>query len=206
MNDRPVRDVSLRLGVRIEIISIAWMVVEAAGALVAGVIARSTALEVFGVDSVIEMIGGATLLWRLIVETRGNAVSRIERAEKVSEWVIGIALVLLSVYIVAASILALVNRDEARPSILGIVITIGSSVFMPILAARKKKVGKAIGSKALEADGFCSMVCAYMSWIVLVDVLATVVVGWWWIDSVMALCLAYFVAKEGLEAVESARE
>lgn len=206
MNNRVIRDVPLRIGVRIEIVSIAWMIVEGVGTLVAGVMANSTSLEVFGIDSVIEIIGGVTLLWRLVVETRGNPISKVQRAETVSEWIIGIALVVLAVYIVVVSVLGLVHLERARPSVLGIVITGASSVFMPIIATKKKKVGREIGSKALEADGFCSMVCAYMSWIVLVGVLATAAIGWWWIDSVISLCLVYFVAKEGLEALESARE
>lgn len=189
---------------RIEIISVAWMIIEAVGTLVAGVMASSTSLEVFGIDSVIEIIGSVTLLWRLSVEARGNSVDKVKRAENVSEWMVGIALLLLAIYIVVASILAIVNHEQASPSILGIAITVASSAFMPILAAQKKKVGKAIGSKALEADGFCSMVCAYMSWIVLVGVVATAAIGWWWIDAVISFCLVYFVAKEGLEAVESA--
>lgn len=206
MSDQTIREQTVRSGVVIEIVSVAWMILEAAGTVTAGVIARSTALEVFGIDSIIEIVGGVTLLWRLTVEARGGSMKRVRRAEHSAEWIIGVALLALALYIVAAAILALVNHETASPSVLGIVVTLISSAFMPFLAVRKKKIGKAIGSKALVADGFCSMVCAYMSWIVLVGVVATAVSGWWWVDAVTSLGLVYFVAKEGLEAVESARE
>jgi divalent metal cation (Fe/Co/Zn/Cd) transporter len=69
----------------------------------------------------------------------------------------------------------------------------------PFIASSKKRIAKRIASRALEADGSCSMVCAYMSWIVLVGVIATAFLGWWWIDSVAALGLVYFVVHEGWE-------
>lgn len=206
MSEPALHAQSVRTGVRIELLSITWMAIEAAGTIVAGVLAGSTALEVFGIDSVIEIVGGATLLWRLQVETRGGSVDKIRRAEQRSSWVMGIALLLLAVYIVIASVVALVRHDHASPSALGIVVTVIASVLMPILANRKKRVGRAIGSSALEADGFCSMVCAYMSWLVVIGVIATAVIGWWWIDAVISLSLVYFVGKEGLEQLESARE
>lgn len=96
-----------------------------------------------------------------------------------------------------------VERNQA--SVLGLGIAIASSILMPILAAAKKRIGRQIGSKALEADGSCSMVCAYMSWIVLAGVLATAILGWWWLDSIAALGLVYFVVHGRMEAIEEAR-
>jgi divalent metal cation (Fe/Co/Zn/Cd) transporter len=76
---------------------------------------------------------------------------------------------------------------------------------MPFLATTKKRVGRRIGSKALVSDGACSMVCAYMSWILLAGVAATALFGWWWADAVAALGFVWFVIHEGLEAVNDAR-
>ena len=77
---------------------------------------------------------------------------------------------------------------------------------MPFLAVSKKRIGRRIGSKALISDGSCSMVCAYMSWILLAGVAATSLLGWWWADSVAALGFVWFVVHEGLEAIDEARE
>lgn len=88
---------------------------------------------------------------------------------------------------------------------LGIGIAVASSILMPFLATTRKRAGRRIGSKALVSDGACSMVCACMSWILLVGVAATSLLGWWWADSVAALGFVWFIAREGLEAVHDAR-
>ena len=197
---------SLRNGIGIELASASWMIVEAAAALLAGAMAHSVALIAFGADSIIELVAGAALLWRLYVEASGAGMERVERAEKRASWIVGIGLLLLALYIVVASIRSLLAREGPEAAPLGIGITAASSILMPLLAAGKKRIGKSIGSRALESDGSCSMVCAYMSWIVLGGVLLTALLGWWWIDAAAALGLVYFVVHEGWEAIEDARD
>lgn len=92
-----------------------------------------------------------------------------------------------------------------QSSYLGIGLAIASGVIMPYLSRAKKRIGSEIGSKALRADGSCSIVCAYMAWTVLAGVVLTALLGWWWIDSIAALALVYFVVKEGWEAIQEAR-
>ena len=200
------RETSLRSGIGIEWASVSWTIVEAAAALLAGAMAHSVALIAYGADSVIELVAGAALLRRLYVEAKGAGVERVERAEKRASWIVGIGLLVLALYIVVSSIGSLVARAGPEAAPLGIGITAASSVLMPLLAARKKRIGRRIGSRALESDGSCSMVCAYMSWIVLGGVVFTAFLGWWWIDAVAALGLVYFVVHEGWEAVEDARD
>jgi divalent metal cation (Fe/Co/Zn/Cd) transporter len=195
----------LRSGIGIEWVSTSWMIVEAAAALLAGAMARSVALIAYGADSIIELVAGAALLRRLYVEANGAGIERVERAEKRASRIVGISLLLLALYIVVASIRSLLAREGPEAAPLGIGITAASSILMPLLAAGKKRIGRRIGSRALESDGSCSMVCAYMSWIVLGGVVFTAFLGWWWIDAVAALGLVYFVAREGLEAIRDAR-
>jgi len=197
---------SLRSGIRIEWASVSWMIVEAAAALLAGAMARSVALIAYGADSIIELVAGAALLRRLYVEGSGAGIERVEKAEKRASWIVGIGLLLLALYIVVSSITSLVARAGPEAAPLGIGITAASSVLMPLLAAGKMRIGRRIGSRALESDGSCSMVCAYMSWIVLGGVVLTALLGWWWIDAVAALGLVYFVVHEGREAIEDARD
>ncbi|HUZ17334.1 MAG TPA: cation transporter [Spirochaetia bacterium] len=193
-------------GIVVEWLSIAWMVIEGAAAVGAGIQAHSTALTAFGIDSFVELVAGAALLWRLSAEARGAGEERVERAERAASWIVGAALIALSLYILADSALKLIAHARPEFSALGLAVSAASSLLMPVIANAKKRIGKRIGSRALEADGSCSMVCAYMSWIVLLGVAATAILGWWWIDSVAALGLVYFVAHEGWEALESARE
>jgi divalent metal cation (Fe/Co/Zn/Cd) transporter len=182
------------------------MIVEAVAAVLAGVMAHSVALIAFGADSVIELVTGGALLWRLYVEANHADIERVERAEKTASWIVGIGLIALAFYIVLASIRSLLLREGPEAAPLGIAVTAVSSILMPIIAGGKKRIGCRIGSRALESDGSCGMICAYMSWIVLGGVLFTALLGWWWIDAAAALGLVYFVVHEGLEAIEDARK
>ena len=182
---------SVRRGVRIEAVSNLWMVIEAGVAISAGVAAHSLALTAFGADSVIELVTGGVLLWRLILEARGAHSAQVERAETRSSWVVGIALLALAVYIVVASVVKLVTHQGAETSYLGLGLAVASGMIMPYLSRAKKRIGADIGSPALRSDGSCSMVCAYMSWILIAGVALTAVLGWWWIDSMAALALVY---------------
>jgi divalent metal cation (Fe/Co/Zn/Cd) transporter len=200
-----IHEMSVKRGINIEIVSIVWMVLEAAVALGSGMMAHSLSLVAFGADSIIELVAGGVLLWRLTIEARGASLNRVQKAEKRSSWVVCMALLLLAVYIAVASIDKLVSHQGAESSYVGIGLAIASGIIMPYLSRAKKRIGSEIGSKALSADGSCSMVCAYMAWTVLAGVALTALLGWWWIDSIAALALVYFVVKEGWEAIEEAR-
>lgn len=200
-----IREMSVKRGINIEIVSILWMVIEAVVALASGIMAHSLSLVAFGADSIIELAAGGVLLWRLTIEARGASLARVTKAERTSSWVAGVALLLLAVYIVVASIEKLVTHQGAESSYLGIGLALASGVIMPYLSRAKKRIGAEIGSKALRADGSCSIVCAYMAWTVLGGVALTALLGWWWIDSLAAFGLVYFVVKEGWEAIQAAR-
>jgi divalent metal cation (Fe/Co/Zn/Cd) transporter len=195
----------LARGIQIEWLSVAWMVIEALAALFAGILAHSTALIAFGADSVIELVAGGALLFRLYTESNGGDPERVEKAERAASWIVGIALLALAAYIVVFSAVSLLTQSHPEATTLGIGIAVASSILMPLLATTKKRVGRRIGSKALVSDGACSMVCAYMSWILLAGVAATALFGWWWADAVAALGFVWFVIHEGLEAVNDAR-
>jgi hypothetical protein len=98
------RQKQIRLGIGIEIVAIIWMVIEATVALTTGIITRSISLEGFGIDSIIELIAGGILLWRLLIESRGNAPEQVEHAERRAAWVTAIGLFALAGYIVVDSI------------------------------------------------------------------------------------------------------
>lgn len=196
---------SVTRGILIEWLSVVWMIVEAAVATAAGIRAHSIVLLAFGLDSIVELVSASALLWRLYVEAGGRDESKVESAERIATWVVGISLLLLALYILAASIRSLVSGGGSEPALWGLGVTAIASVAMPLLATAKKRIGRSLGSAALEADGSCSMVCAYMSWITLAGVAANALLGLRWIDAVAALALVYFVAHEGLEAVEAAR-
>ena len=200
-----VQALQVKKGINIEIVSILWMIVEAVVAIRAGILAHSLALTAFGADSVIELVASAILLWRLYVESSGASLERVKQAEKKASWVVGVALLALAGYIVVSAGFDLWTRSGSEKSMLGLALAIASGMIMPYLSREKKRIGTEIGSKALRADGSCSIVCAYMAWTLIVGLVLTALVGWWWLNALAGLALVYFVVKEGIEAIQEAR-
>ncbi|WP_207229226.1 cation transporter [Ktedonosporobacter rubrisoli] len=201
----PRRPGQVRLGIGIEVIAIVWMLIEATVALTTGFATRSVSLEGFGIDSIIELIAGGMLLWRLLVEQQGGSVERVEYAERRAAWVTALSLFALALYIVGDSILSVLSRTRPASSWWGVGLAIAAAVIMPLLFIGKRRVAKRIGSAALKADAACSLTCAYMSVALLLGLLLNRLFGWWWADSLAALALVYFVVQEGREAWHEAR-
>jgi divalent metal cation (Fe/Co/Zn/Cd) transporter len=195
----------LRLGIWIELIALFWMVIEASIAITAGFATRSVSLEGFGVDSIIELIAGSILLWRLLVEQRGGSIEVVSQAERRASWITGICLFGLALYIVADSIFAILTQSHPQVSWWGIGLAIAAAIIMPLLWQGKLRVAKHIGSTALKADAVCSVTCAYMSFALLIGLLLNAFLGFWWADALAALALVYFIVREGREAIYEAR-
>lgn len=199
------RPAGVRAGVRVEVVTVAWMLVEAAIALTAGILAGSVLLTAFGIDSILELVSGGALLWRLVTESRGGSVERVERAENRAAWIAGIGLALLCVYIVATAGLSLWSRTRPEGSAAGIGLAVAAVILMPVLVVKKRQIAAAIGSAALRADAACSLTCAYVAATLLVGLVLNTVFGWWWADPVAALALLYWIVPEAREALENAR-
>lgn len=195
----------VRRGIAVEWVSIGWMVVEGTVAIGAGLAASSLVLTAFGVDSVIELVAGAVLLWRLAVEARGAPLAQVEQAERRASGVVGAALLALALYVVVMAGYDVWTRTGSGTSLPGLALAVASGMVMPYLARAKKRVGTQIGSPALRTDGSCSMVCAYMAWTVVAGLVVQMAFGWWWLNAVAGLALAYFITTEGLESLGEAR-
>jgi divalent metal cation (Fe/Co/Zn/Cd) transporter len=181
------------------------MLIEAGVALSVGFATRSISLQGFGLDSIVELIAGGILLWRLLVEQRGGSTERIETAERRGAFVTAISLFALAVYIVGDSAFALVTRTQPEASWWGVSLALAAAIIMPLLWQGKLRVAKQIGSAALKADAACSVTCAYMSLTLLAGLLLNRLFGWWWADPLAALALVYFLVQEGREAWHEAR-
>lgn len=192
---------AMRRGLRIEFLSLGWMGIEAAVGIGAGIAAHALALQAFGVDSVIELVSGGILIWRLRVEVNGAVPERVAAAERRANGMVGWLLVALSAYIMVMAGLALVGHNGGGPTDLGLGLAVAAAVVMPILARSKRIIGEQIGSAALVADGSCNMVCAYLAWAVLVGLLLKTTLGWWWLNPAAGLAVVYFILREGLEAI-----
>ncbi|MDR3554729.1 MAG: cation transporter [Syntrophobacteraceae bacterium] len=195
----------VRSGIWIELVTIVWMTIEAGVAITVGFATRSVSLKGFGFDSIIELIAGGILLWRLLVEERGGSLERIEQAERRASWVTAISLFVLAIYIVSDSALAFFTRTKPESSWWGIGLAVAAAIGMPLLWKGKLRIAKRIGSAALKADAACSITCGYMSLTLLAGLLLNRLFGWWWADPLAAFGLVYFLVREGREAWHEAR-
>jgi divalent metal cation (Fe/Co/Zn/Cd) transporter len=199
------RQEAVRLGVRLEVVTVVWMALEAVLAIGAGIVARSVLLTAFGFDSVIELISGGTLLWRLSSEARGASSERVETVERRATRISAVLLVLLCAYVVLVGVAGLVARLRPEGSPFGVAVAAVAVVVMPLLAWRKRRANLVIGSPALRADIAETITCAYLAAATLVGTGLNLVAGWWWAEYAAALVLLIFIAMETREAIESAR-
>src|SRR5438105_12909056 len=128
------------------------MLAEAVLAIGAGIAARSILLTAFGLDSVIELISGGTLLWRLALEARESAMQSVERIELRATRISAVLLLLLCLYVVGVGLAGLLTRLEPEASALGLVVAAAAVLVMPILAWRQRPANRPTGRSALRAD------------------------------------------------------
>ena len=195
----------VRSGIRIEILSLAWMVVEMAVSIYAGIAAGSVLLAAFGIDSLIEIVSSVVLLWRLQVESRGGNLERVEQAEKTATRIVAILLALLSIYVLVTAVSGLLSQSRPESSPLGIAVSAAAVLFMPYLAITKRRIARRIDSDALAGDAAESITCAYMAGTVLIGLLLYTAFGWWWVEDVAALVFLVWLGRETWEAFEEAR-
>ncbi len=189
----------VKRGRRLEYFTILWNSLEAVAALISGLIAGSVALVSFGLDSFIEVASGAALLWRLQQDT--DLASR-EKAERLTLRMVGFCFLLLSAYVAYESVSALVTRQSAEKSPVGIAIAVASLVAMPLLSCAKRRVSAGIRSAAMAADARQTDFCAYLSGILLGGLLLNALFGLWWADPVAGLIMVPIIAKEGITGLQ----
>jgi len=164
----------------------------------AGLLAGSIALVGFGTDSLIELTAGAAALWRLSADLNQG---RRERVEQQTLRLIGLCFLALAGYVSLEAIQGLVDRTAPEQSALGIGIAAASLLVMPFLARAKRAVALQLGSGALAAEAKQTLICTYLSAILLVGLAVNALWGWWWADPVAGLSMVPLIVWEGLEGV-----
>jgi divalent metal cation (Fe/Co/Zn/Cd) transporter len=192
------RTALVRRGLALNYLTIGYNVLEAVVALGAGIVAGSVALVGFGLDSVIEVTASGAAQWRLRSDLDH---ARRERVERATLRIIGWSFLALAGYVVVDSANALLRHEPPERSVVGLVLLALSSVVMPVLARAKRRVARAMTSRALEADAMQTSLCAYLSVVALAGVALNAVLGWWWADPVAALAMTPIIAREGLEGI-----
>ena len=187
-----------RLAHRVKLLSwlsLAWMTVEGAVAIAAGIVAGSIALVGFGLDSAIEGFASIIIIWRFTGH-RVFSHAAEERAQKL----VAVQFFLLAPYVAVESIRGLVGGDHPDVSWVGIGLAIGSVIFMPMLGIAKQRLADQLGSAATAGEGRQNMLCAYLAGALLVGLLGNLLVGAWWLDPGVGLLIAGVAVKEGVEA------
>jgi divalent metal cation (Fe/Co/Zn/Cd) transporter len=188
------RALQIQRGLRLEYITIAYNLLEAVSAMVAGLLAGSVALVGFSLDSIIEVTSGAALVWRLTGDHKRDRELRDQKALRT----VGVCFLALAAYIGFDSGKALILHEAPEESIWGIVIAVGSIIVMPILARAKRRVAASIGSASLHADAKQTELCTYLSVIVLAGLALNASLGWWWADPLAGLAMIPIIVKEGI--------
>lgn len=181
-----------RRGRWLGIFTIGWNSLEAVVAVGAGILAGSVALVGFGVDSVIESLSGAVIVWRLFSG---------EHREQLALRLVGISLLLLAAYVGFDAVKSLALREAPEESPVGMLLALASLIVMPLLAREKRSVAAQLGSRAMHADSRQTDICFYLSVILFLGLGCNAVAGWWWADPVAALTMIPIIVKEGTDAL-----
>lgn len=185
-----------RLGRRAQLLaalSVAYNAVEAVIAISAGLVAGSVALVGFGLDSVVEVSSGVIILWQFrhpLPESRERTAQRLMAASFFA----------LAAYVGFESVRALLGDHEPEVSRVGIGLAIASLMVMPFLSWAQRRTGRALGSGAVVADSTQTLLCSYLSAVLLAGLVLNATLGWHWADPLAGLVIAAIAIREGRDA------
>lgn len=173
--------------------TITYNIIEAIVAITAGTVASSSALIAFGLDSIIEVTSAAAVAWQFSVKDP-------EAREKTALRFIAFSFFGLAVFVGFDAVRALITGADADHSTVGIVLAAVSLAIMPLLSYFQRRAGRELGSKSAVADSKQTLLCSYLSGVLLVGLLLNSLLGWAWADPIAALVIAGWAIKEGREA------
>ncbi|GAA3779567.1 cation transporter [Micromonospora maritima] len=190
----PARRAALARRVRLLVAAtITYNVAEAVVAIGAGTVASSTALIGFGLDSVIEVASASAVAWQF-------AGRDPQARERVALRVIAVSFYALAAYVSVEAVRALLDGAQATPSTVGLVLAGLSVIVMPVLSAAQRRAGRELGSRSAVADSKQTLLCTYLSVVLLVGLAVNGLFGWSWADPVAALVIAVVAVREGRAA------
>jgi divalent metal cation (Fe/Co/Zn/Cd) transporter len=183
-----------RRGLRLEYATLGWNIVGSIVVIVAAVAARSVALAGFGLDSLIEILASLVVVWQL------QDVHALERERRALQ-IIGVAFLILAVYIAAQGAYVLMTHAQPHHSILGIIWLALTALAMFALAAAKDRTGRALGNRILQTEARVTVIDGLLATAVLVGLILNAAAGLWWADPAAALVIVYSGVREGWHAL-----
>lgn len=185
-----------RLGRRAQLLaatSVTYNIFEAVIAISAGLVAGSVALVGFGLDSVVEVSSGLIILWQFrhrMPETRERQALRM----------LALSFFALAAYVGFESVRTLITGSNPEASPVGIGLAMASLIVMPFISWAQRRTGRALGSNAVVADGTQTLLCTYLSAVLLVGLVLNATLGWGWADPLAGLIIAGVATREGIQA------
>lgn len=173
--------------------TISYNVIEAGVALSEGARVSSTALIGFGLDSVVEVSSAAAVAWQF-------ACRDPDSREKTALRIIALSFFGLAAYVTVDAIRALLGDGRAEHSVVGIVLAALSLVIMPALSHAQRRAGRELGSRSAVADSKQTLLCTYLSAVLLAGLVLNSLFGWFWADPIAGLVIAGVALKEGRDA------
>ncbi|WP_426989843.1 cation diffusion facilitator family transporter [Pseudarthrobacter sp. Y6] len=173
--------------------TITYNIIEAAAALWAGGVADSSALIGFGLDSVIEVASAVALSWQFSAKDPQGREYRTLR-------IIAVSFFALAAFVAVDAVRSLTGGGEAQHSTPGIVIAAMSLAIMPVLSWAQRRAGRELGSRTAVADSKQTLLCTYLSAVLLVGLVLNSTLGWWWADAGAAIVIAGIAVREGINA------
>lgn len=173
--------------------TITYNVIEAVVALAAGSRASSTALIGFGLDSIVEVSSAAAVAWQF-------AGRNPEAREKKALRVIAFSFFGLAAVVTVDAARSLSGGGEAEHSSVGLVLAAVSLAVMPLLSYGQRRTGRELGSRSAVADSKQTLLCTYLSAVLLVGLGLNSMFGWSWADPIAGLVIAGVAVREGIEA------
>ena len=185
------------------VFTISYNLVEGLISVFFGLSDEALTLFGFGVDSFIEVMSGIGIL-TMILRIRQHPDTSRSQSEKTALRITGTSFYLLAVGLASTAIYNLVTAHRPETSVPDLVISLISIAVMWLLVVGKRKVGRSLNSAPILADANCTMICIYMSVVLLAASLIYQATGFGFVDSIGALGLIYFSYGEGRESFEKA--
>jgi divalent metal cation (Fe/Co/Zn/Cd) transporter len=188
-----------RIAVALIFATLAYNVAEGAIAIASGLAAGSVVLLSFGADSYLEVLAAGAVLWRLSFRDEDAG----ERAEQRAKRFVGATFLILAAAVVFQATFVLASREGAEESAVGLALLVASLTLMPALSLAKLWAAARTRMPVLAAEAKETIACSYLSLTAFGGVLATFLLGWWWVDGVAALFMVPWLVREGLEGVRA---
>jgi divalent metal cation (Fe/Co/Zn/Cd) transporter len=187
----PVRRALLGRRVRVLVAAtIAYNVVEGVVAVAAGVVASSSALVGFGLDSAVEVASAAAVAWQFAGRDPGAR-------EKAALRVVAGSFFALAAFVGLDAVQALAGRHPAGSSAAGVALAALSLAVMPVLSYAQRRAGRELRSRTAVADSKQTLLCTCLSAVLLAGLALNGLLGWAWADPAAALVIAAVAVKEG---------